>query len=127
MRVYLSEPILQMLKSKKDDSIINGQSFLSLSSLQIRLLYFYFCLHVKVSRYFTIFTVDRILNDLYISPCKPSSLRSRRYNIRKMLQSIYNSQENIMDFNFQLIFSSDSTKKVIKSIKVRRSKVLMLN
>nr|AAC04736.1 ORF6 [Agarophyton chilense] len=79
MRVYLSEPILKMLTLKNNYSIVNWLSFSSISSYQIRLLYFYFCLHVKVSRYFQTFLVDRIVNDLYISASGQSSIRSTEY------------------------------------------------
>nr|CAA35700.1 unnamed protein product [Agarophyton chilense] len=127
MRVYLSEPILKMLTLKNNYSIVNWLSFSSISSYQIRLLYFYFCLHVKVSRYFQTFLVDRIVNDLYISASGQSSIRSRKFRIRRMLQSIYDSQQNIIDFDFQLIFSSCSSKRFIQSIKVRRSKVVLIN
>nr|AAC04737.1 ORF7 [Agarophyton chilense] len=44
-----------------------------------------------------------------------------------LLDNLLLDQQNIIDFDFQLIFSSCSSKRFIQSIKVRRSKVVLIN
>nr|AXR86332.1 hypothetical protein [Gracilaria ferox] len=130
IRLYLSKPLFTMFQLSDNYSILNWDSFLNLSNSHCRLLYFYFCLNVKVSKYFTTFTLDNLLDNLYISSVHGSTFRSRKQSIRRMLQFIYDNRSNIIDFDFHLVFKStfDTPKiKDIYAIKVRRLKVLLTN
>nr|AAC04752.1 ORF1 [Agarophyton chilense] len=124
--IYLSEPILHMLQSMCNYSIVNWNSFVYLSDPKVRSVYFYFCLNVKLSRYFTVFSVDKILHDLYVSSCMDTSIRFRKSKIRKILMKIFDLQSSLIDFEFQLVFSSCKS-KIINGIKVRRNKIALLN
>nr|UAD87917.1 hypothetical protein [Gracilaria textorii] len=128
IRLYLSKPLFTMFQLSDNYSIVNWAYFFNLSNSYIRLLYFYFCLNVKVSKYFTTFTLDNLLDGLYISSLHGSSFRSRKQNMRKMLQFIYDNRSKIIDFDFHLVFnfsSNTSKTKDIYAIKVHRSKVLL--
>nr|AAC04724.1 ORF1 [Gracilaria robusta] len=119
----LSKPLLKMFKLSDDYSIVNWGSLLNLPNSQVRLLYFYFCLNVKASKYFTTFTLDALLDKLYTSCVYGSTVRWRRSNMRKMLQFIYDNRSKIIDFDFHLVFDFTQSKNII-SIKVRRVRVL---
>lgn len=127
-RIYLSEPMLKMLTTDTNYSFVNWQSFTKLPNSQVRALYFYFCLNVKVSRYFHDFTVDKILDNMYISsPNTPAIKKHRIYYIRKLFQRLYDYRKDLIDFTFELVYSYTSSRKSISHIRVRRSKVFLLN
>lgn len=124
LKIYLSVPLFKIFQSDQYYSLINWHSLSLLPNNQLRHLYFYFCLNVKVSRFFTEFTVDDLVNKLFRSPPHSSmDNRKRRQLLRKLCHFFYNNQELFQDFNFQLSFKNSTN--IININKVRRCKLYM--
>uniref|UniRef100_A0AAU7YQZ8 Uncharacterized protein n=1 Tax=Gracilaria hainanensis TaxID=2871843 RepID=A0AAU7YQZ8_9FLOR len=104
MSVFMSPPIISMLKATNNYSIVNWQSFLKLPNNQIRLLYFYFCLNVKVSKYFTEFGIKSLVYELYSTSGSVFNATILSQEVRKILQHINDHQEDLINFDFQLMY-----------------------
>nr|YP_009511786.1 hypothetical protein [Melanthalia intermedia]AXI97663.1 hypothetical protein [Melanthalia intermedia] len=123
LRVHLSPPLIAMLKANSNYSLINWKVLSSLSNSRSRLLYFYFCINIKFSRYFTNLSTDKLVTDLYISSCSQATYRGRRRIIRRLLHYLIDNQLELIDFDVRPIFGSS---KILIRVQVRRSKLILL-
>nr|UAD88331.1 hypothetical protein [Gracilaria tikvahiae] len=124
VNVQLSVPLIRMFESNNYYALVNWQSFVNLPNTKLRLLYFYFCLNVKVSSYFTEFTVKSLVDKFYYGLITDCSMRFYSKDIRRMLQFFLKHQKEFVDFEFQVILNPSY--KTIKSIKIRRSKLIII-
>nr|UAD88333.1 hypothetical protein [Gracilaria tikvahiae] len=124
LNVQLSLPLIRMVESNKYYALINWHSFVGLPNNKLRLLYFYFCLNVKVSCYFTEFKVCHLVKNLYFDSEKSSNPRVYAKDVRHLLLFFVNDKKHCIDFEFNPIFKKSSS--IIQAIKVRRSKLITI-
>nr|YP_009346907.1 hypothetical protein [Gracilaria firma]APR74442.1 hypothetical protein [Gracilaria firma] len=65
INIQVSLPLIRMFDANNYYALINWQVFKSLPTTKLRLLYFYFCVNVKVSSHYTEFTVNYLVKNLY--------------------------------------------------------------
>nr|UAD84131.1 hypothetical protein [Gracilaria changii] len=105
-------------------ALINWQVFTSLPTIKLRLLYFYFCLNVKVSSYFTEFSIKSLVSDLYFASSLASNTRVFSQEVRKMLLFFFKHENMFIDFEFLPIVNNSYN--MLSSIKIRRSKLILI-
>nr|YP_010199506.1 hypothetical protein LK036_pgp001 [Gracilariopsis tenuifrons]UAD89364.1 hypothetical protein [Gracilariopsis tenuifrons] len=65
VHVQFSIHLIRIFESNNYYTLVNWQTFVNLPNTKLRLLYFYFCLNVKVSSYFTQFSIKSLVTKLY--------------------------------------------------------------
>nr|YP_009511780.1 hypothetical protein [Melanthalia intermedia]AXI97657.1 hypothetical protein [Melanthalia intermedia] len=112
-----------MIEADNFYALIIWKSFASLPNIKVRLLDFHFFLSIKMSSYFTEFTVDCLLKKLYIINLS-NPRRVDKKNIRTMLSFFIKNQSDFIDFDFDPIINSSYN--LISGIRIHRSKLLIL-
>nr|AXR86338.1 hypothetical protein [Gracilaria vermiculophylla] len=123
INIQISLPLIRIFDADNYYALINWQIFTSLPTTKLRLLYFYFCLNVKVSVYFTEFSIKSIVNVLY-SASSSSNVRFFSAEVRKMFLFFIKHKNMFIDFEFDPIINHSYN--TIHSLKVRRSKLILI-
>ena len=124
VNVQISLPLIRICDATNYYALINWQTFTSLPTTKLRLVYFYFCLNVKVSGYFTEFPVKSLVRDLYCSSISSSNRRVASQEVRNMLLFFIEHKILFIDFEFFPIINHSYN--TISSFKVRRSKLILI-
>lgn len=93
-----------MENSQYNYCLINIQERFQLPNIQQRLLYFYLCRKIIPRlHYFATFYMQDISNILWGYTVNKNTNKTRKKNARKICQKLYEQQNNLNDFEIELV------------------------
>ena len=120
VKLQLGVPFLAILEEARFNySIFNMDSFESFSSPKLQLLYYHLAQNTMPGKGYKVFTRKELLS-LWPSAdtLHPSTLRSRKKDLKIIVEKFVNEQEKIKDLRVEAIYDQNSLVKV-KARKIR--------